>query len=100
MDVNLIVAIGGSAFGLLCGALGNYFSIKSTKIPAERRFVVMVCIGGWVAGILLIGLPLVLALVGLIPRWVYWVTFALFFILYVPTRRWANRRQASFRKEK
>jgi hypothetical protein len=71
MDINLIAAIGGSAIGLLCGALGDYFSIKNTKTPAERRFVVMVCIGGWVAGILLIGLPLVLALVGLIPRWVY-----------------------------
>jgi hypothetical protein len=99
MDTNLIVAIGGSAIGLLGAAIGTYCSIKNTRTPAERRFVVMVCIAGWVMGILLIGLPLVLALVGAIPGWAYWVTLALFPILFVPTIRWANRRQASFRKE-
>jgi hypothetical protein len=66
MDMNLMVAIVGSAIGLLGAALGTYFSIKSTRTPAERRFVVMFCIAGWVVGILLIGLPLVLSLVGMI----------------------------------
>jgi Ca2+/Na+ antiporter len=99
MDTNLMVTIGGSAIGLLGAAIGTYCAIKSTRTPAERRFVVMLCIGGWVVSILLIGLPLVLALAGIIQEWVYWVTFALFFILLVPTMRWANRRQTSFRKE-
>jgi hypothetical protein len=100
MDINLMVAIGGSAIGLLGAALGTYRSIKSTRTPAERRFVIVFCIGGWIAGILLIGLPLVLALAGIVPGWAYWVTLPLFFILLVPTIRWANRRQASFRDEK
>jgi hypothetical protein len=100
MDMNLMVAIVGSAIGLLGAAIGTYFSIKSTRTPTERRFIVMFCIGGWAVGILLIGLPLVLALAGIVPGWAYWVTFPLFFILLVPTIRWANRRQASFRDEK
>jgi Ca2+/Na+ antiporter len=99
MDINLMVAIGGSAIGLLGAAIGTYFSIKSTRTPAERRFVVKVSIGVWVVGTLLMGLPLVLALAGIIQRWVFWAMFPLYFILLGLTMRWANRRQASFRKE-
>jgi Ca2+/Na+ antiporter len=100
MDINLMVAIGGSAIGVLGAAFGTYCAIKSTRTPAERRFVVKVSIGVWVVGTLLMGLPLVLALAGIIQRWVFWAMFPLYFIFVGLTMRWANRRLKSFPDEK
>ncbi|MCP8312779.1 MAG: hypothetical protein H3Z53_00165 [archaeon] len=103
MDPSTIGLIGGmigSAIGVLGGVIGTYFSIKNMKTPAERRFMVKYASGMWVALILLIGLPLVLSFVGVIPQWLYWVAFVLFFILFVPTVFWANKHQAALREEK
>ena len=98
--MGLVGSIVGSAIGILGGLIGTYFSIKNTKTPAERRFMVKMGIGIWVALLLLIGLPLVLALVGAIPKWLYWTMVAVFFILLVPTILWGNKHQAALREEK
>jgi Ca2+/Na+ antiporter len=98
--IGLIGGIVGSAIGVSGGIIGTYFSIKNTKTATERRFAVKCALGVWVAVTLLIGLPLVLWLVGAIPQWLYWVTFALFYILLVPTIFWAEKHQVVLRKEK
>ena len=100
MDVGLIGAIGGSTIGLLGAAFGTYCGIKSTKTPAECRFAVRCAIAIWIAGSLLIGLPLLLSLIDIIPVWSYWMAFALFFILLGPAIFWMNKRQATLRGEK
>jgi len=98
--LGLIGGIVGSVIGVLGAFIGTYFSIKSTKTAAERRFAVKCALGVWVAGTLLIGLPLVLFLAKLIPQWLYWVTYIMFYILLVPTILWANKRQVALRKVK
>jgi len=98
--IGLIGGIVGSAIGVFGAFIGTYFSIKNTRTSVERRFVVKCALGMWVSGILLIVLPLALSLIGVIPQWFYWVTYALFFILLVPTILWANKHQVALRKEK
>jgi Ca2+/Na+ antiporter len=100
MDMGLIGATVGTVIGLLGAAIGIYFGIKGTKMPAERSFAIKYVIGGCVAWILLIGLPLVLSLIGIIPSGLSWATLTLFFILLVPAIFWGNRRQAALRGEK
>lgn len=102
MDSSIIGLIGGivgSAIGVLGGVIGTYFSIKSTKTTAERKFVMKCALGAWVTVALLIILPLLLFLAGIIPQWFYWVTFILFYILLIPSIFWANKHQATLRKE-
>lgn len=99
MDTGSIGAIIGPAVGLLGAGFGSYCGIKGTKTPAERRFVVRCAIAMWIAGSLLIGLPLLLSLIDIIPVWSYWMAFALFFILLVPAIFWMNKRQATLRGE-
>ncbi|MDH5664028.1 MAG: hypothetical protein OEY90_06145 [Candidatus Bathyarchaeota archaeon] len=98
--VGLIGGIVGSAIGVLGGVIGTYFSIKNTKTAAERRFAVKCAFGVWVAGTLLIVLPLVLLLPGLIPQWLYWAAYISFYIFLVPTIFWAEKHQIALRKEK
>jgi len=65
-------AVLGPLVGLLGGIFGLWMSIKHTKSPRERRFMVKTGIVAWSLLLLLIGLPLVLALTGVIPKWSYW----------------------------
>jgi hypothetical protein len=51
----------------------------------------------WLAVISLVFLPVALSQFGLIPVWLQWALFALFFVLLVPSIGWANRRQAVLR---
>jgi len=97
--IGLIGGIIGSAIGVLGGVIGTYFSIKNTKTVAERRFAVKCAFAVWIAFTLLIGLPLGLWLVGLIPRWLSWVAYTLFYILLVPTIFWTAKHQAALREK-
>ncbi len=76
--IGLIGGIVGSAIGVFGALIGTYFSIKSTRTSVEQRFVVKCALGMWVSEILLIALSLVLSLIGVIPKWFYWVAYALF----------------------
>jgi len=51
----------------------------------------------WLAVFSLILLPITMSLLGLIPVWLQWALFALFYVLLVPSIGWANRRQAVLR---
>ena len=97
MDLGNLGPVLGPILGALGGAFGTYCSIKNTETPAERRFMVKASVLIWLSGFLLIGLPLVLWTLGVIPAWSYWLSFSLFFVLLLPMIHYLNRRQSQLR---
>lgn len=100
MDIGSIGAIIGPVVGLSVAAIVAYCDIKGAKTSAERRFMIksIICMG--IAGILLAVLPLLFSRIGIIPEWLAWMMFALFFILLVPTELWTKKRRATLRDKK
>jgi hypothetical protein len=83
----------GGGIGILGGLFGTYCSIKNTKGPRERAFVVRASIVCWLGvSIFVLGMWLVPTpyKYGLIPIYVV--------ALLLTVRRW-NRRQAALRAE-
>ncbi|MEX0990969.1 MAG: hypothetical protein WD004_01675 [Actinomycetota bacterium] len=95
--VGLIGGFIGATFGIAGGIYGSVRSLRATTTPEERRFVIRVTVGAWVAIVGLIAIPLALWLTGVVPAWVYWACFILFFALLGPAILWSNRRQAQLR---
>ena len=60
MDSGLIGAILGGVLGVAGGAIGTYFSIKNTKGPIERAFMIQASVIAWVAVVLFVGLMFLL----------------------------------------
>ena len=60
MDAGLIGGIVGSVVGVAGGAIGTYCSIRNTKGPLERAFMVRASVVAWVAIALFLGLMFVL----------------------------------------
>jgi hypothetical protein len=85
----------GTLVGLAGGVFGSYCSIKSTRTAAERRFVIRYSVVLWLAIVVLILLPVTLSLLGLIPVWLQWTLFVLFFVLLIPSIGWTNRHLAA-----
>lgn len=96
--IGLIGGIAGSVIGVLGGLFGTYRSVRNTTSPAERSFVIKAAIIMWALLLGLVGLPLVLSLTGIFPRWGYWPPFVLFFILLGPFIRETNKRQTALRE--
>ncbi len=97
MDLGNLGPVLGPILGVLGGAFGTYCSVRNTETATERRFMVKGAVFVWLSGLLLIGLPLVLWTLGVIPAWSYWLSFSLFFVLLVPMILCINRRQAQLR---
>lgn len=95
----LVGAILGPILGLLGGIFGSWMSIKHTRSPRERKFMVKMSIIVWLMLLLLIGLPLGLAIAGVIPKWVYWSVFVVFFVVLLPMIFWINNRTRQIQKE-
>lgn len=93
MHPGMMGAIVGSALGLLGGAVGTYFSIRNTRGPKERAFVIKATGVTWaavtlfLAGLLLLPTPY---------RFLLWIPYAI--LLPVGIRKW-NREQARIRDE-
>ena len=87
----------GATLGLGGGAFGTYCSIRNTRTPAERRFMIRYSVVIWLTVLSLVLLPVALSQFGLIPVWLQWALFGLFFVLLVPSIVWANRHQAVLR---
>ena len=49
MDPSMIGGIVGSLLGVAGGLLGTYLSIRNTRGPAERSFVIKAAVACWVA---------------------------------------------------
>lgn len=60
MDAGLIGGIAGGIFGFLGGAIGTYFSIKNTKGPLERAFMIKASVITWLAVIIFLIMLLVI----------------------------------------
>lgn len=87
-----IGGIAGSVLGLAGGIIGTYFSIKNTKGPRERAFMVKSAVVCWVA--ILVFLALLVAL----PhpyRWLLWILYGFLLPLGII---YGNRRQQAIRQ--
>jgi RNA polymerase sigma factor (sigma-70 family) len=92
-------ALLGPLLGMLGGLLGAWCSIKNTRSPRERRFMIRMSIVMWLLVMVLIYLPLLLLLVGLMPKWAFWAFCAAFFALLGPLAMLTNARQRQIQKE-
>ena len=99
LTAGVVGAILGPILGLLGGVFGSWCSIRNTHSPRERRFMVRMTVLLWTLLTALIGVPLALALAGLIPKWVYWSCWGVFFVGLLPLIVWANRRQRCIQME-
>jgi hypothetical protein len=97
MEPHTLGEIGGSLggilgviFGLLGGVVGTYFSIRNTRGPRERAFMVRASIGCWIGvGLFALGF-------WLLPSARIALVVAYIIALLLAVRYW-NRRQAAIR---
>ena len=92
-------AVLGPILGLLGGIVGAWCSIRNTRSPRERRFVIRMIVLLWLLLCGLIGAPLVLMFTGIVPGWFYWTCFTVFFCTLMPLIVWGNRRQRQIQVE-
>jgi len=92
-------AVLGPILGLLGGVFGAWCSIKNTRSPRERRFMIRMTVLVWLLLCGLIGTPLVLMLTRIVPAWLYWTCFTIFFCILIPLIFWGNRRQRQIQIE-
>jgi hypothetical protein len=92
MDPVIILGIlACSALGVAGGGVGTFLSIRNTKGPRERAFMVRVSIITWVA------VTLFVAALMLLPKpynWLLWIPYGI--ALPLSVRRW-NRKQLEIR---
>ncbi|MEM7016673.1 MAG: hypothetical protein AAF512_04945 [Pseudomonadota bacterium] len=60
MDAGIIGGILGAIFGIAGGVIGTYFSIKNTKGPLERIFMIKATVIAWTAIIIFLVLMYVI----------------------------------------
>jgi RNA polymerase sigma factor (sigma-70 family) len=92
-------ALLGPLLGMLGGLLGSWASIRNTRSPRERRFVIRMSILMGLLVVALVYLPLLLVFTGLMPKWSYWVFFAAFFALLGPLIVLSNAHQRQIQKQ-
>jgi Ca2+/Na+ antiporter len=93
MNAGYIGAIAGSIIGLAGGVIGTYCSIKNTKGPKERIFMIKASVVGW------LGIGIFIALVFLFPNPYRWFLFIPYIILLPIGIILGNKRQAKIRAE-
>jgi hypothetical protein len=91
--IGLLGAALGSVVGLLGGAVGTYFSVRNTRGPRERAFVVKAAVLCWA---LVIAFLAAMLLLPSPQRFFLWVPYGV--LLPLGIRAW-NRTQARIRKE-
>jgi len=92
MDAGLLGGIIGGIAGVGGGAIGTYFSIKNTKGPLERAFVIKAAAVAWVAVIAFVALLL------LLPRpynYLPWIPYGILLPLGIVK---FNKKQAELRQ--
>jgi len=85
--------LAGCSVGLAGGLIGTYFSIKNTRGPRERAFVVRAAVVCWLLVLVFLAGML------LLPDWyrhLLWVPYTI--LLIAGIRSW-NRRQEQIRQE-
>ncbi|MGA2802548.1 MAG: hypothetical protein ABSE97_09320 [Verrucomicrobiota bacterium] len=93
MNLGIVGGVAGSVVGVLGGLVGTYFSIKNTKGPRERAFMVKASIVGWVfVAAFVLGMCLLPGVykICLVPIYV---------VVLVTGIRFGNKKQAEIRLE-
>ena len=93
MNPGTIGGILGGLDGLFGGIIGTYCSIKNTNGPRERAFVIKVCVIGWIAILVFVGLMIAL------PnpyRHFLWIPYGILLPLSIIK---GNRKQQKIRQE-
>ena len=92
MDIGLIGGIVGITVGLIGAVVGTRASVRATKGPEERRFIVRASIVMWIAVLIFLG---VLFLLPSPIRYFAWVPY----LLGLPFGlRYMNKRQQEIRE--
>ena len=92
MNIGSVGAIVGSLFGIVGGLIGTYFSIKNTKGPFERVFMIRAAITCW------FGVGVFLAVLFFVPHariWI-WIPYGIMLPLAI---RYMNAKQEVIRRE-
>lgn len=98
----LMGGILGSLIGVAGGAFGTFMSIRNTKSPAERAFMIKCSIWAWIIVTVWVGLYLYVAFCqhdlfqSIRFQVAYWTIHATTLALVIP---WANRRAAELRNQ-
>ncbi len=92
MNTGLIGGIVGSVLGIAGGLVGTYFSIKNTKGPRERRFMIRSSVVVW------LGVSVFLATFFLVPYARTWIWYP-YCILLPLGIICLNRKQQAIRTE-
>ncbi len=106
LAAGLTGAILGPVLGMIGGMFGAWMSIRNTKSPRERRFVILLSIACFTEVLALLGaifITLWLSLKGIVSKQTYWTVFAVLMgthcILLGPFIWWANHRQRQIQRE-
>ncbi len=86
----LISVILGPILALAGGVCGAWFSFKRPDSPRQRRFRIRLFIGWWLLFFALLGLPLTLFYIGLIPAWSLGLCLAVYIVLLLALILWAK----------
>jgi Ca2+/Na+ antiporter len=93
MHPGVIGGIIGGIGGVIGGLIGTYFSVKNTKGPKERDFVIKCAVIGWIAIAVLVLLFIYL------PnpyKFLLWIPYG--FALFIGIR-YGNKKQLEIRKQ-
>ena len=93
MNAGVVTAIVGAVIGLLGGAFGTYCSVKNTKGPRERAFMIKASAMCWLAAILLLALALALPTPY---RYFLWIPYVILLPIGILS---CNRTQQRIRQE-
>jgi FtsH-binding integral membrane protein len=91
--MGLIGGIAGTVIGIAGAVFGCWRSYRNAENVAQRAFLRRVYLWTALGGTVFVTLIWATSL-GLLPRWVYWVTMAAVFVPLGFWIRWMNRRLA------
>ena len=91
--IGLIGGVGGAVIGVLGGLVGTYFSVKNTRGPRERVFMIRVAL---VCCLAVTAFLVVLWFTPFFYRSLLWLTYMILLPLAI---RIGNRKQAQIRRE-
>lgn len=97
--MGLVGGIVGGIIGLTGGVFGTYVSIKNTRTPEEKSLMIKMSLFTWISMILLMGVPLVLSLIGILPKWFPFLGLSIFWCIMTPLIIWTNKKQAELQRD-
>jgi len=85
-----IGGIAGGVIGTLGGVIGSWASIRNARPGRARRFVIWSVAVMWLV-LAAVSTLIILAIAGVLPKWVLWTTQMVFFVALGPAIVLGNR---------